>query len=150
TTFGSITVTGGGYTITGNAVALSGGIDDSTATGNNTIKLNITLSADQTFTAPNNAADTLILSGTIANGGFLLTLAGAGGSLKLTRSISGTGGLTDNSAGTTTLSGGGNTYKGTTTVQSGTLVLQKSSGNAIPAALVIGPGSATVQLAASN
>jgi autotransporter-associated beta strand protein len=152
TTFNSITVSGGGYSISGNALTLSTGLDDSNATGSNVINLPITLSKAQTFTAATNAAFGMTLGGTINNNGFLLTVTGGGGPLQISNAVSGTGGLTDSSAGTvtTTLSGPGNTYTGVTTVTNGILILQASPGNAIPAALVIGPGTGVVRLAASN
>jgi autotransporter-associated beta strand protein len=147
TRFTAITLSGGGYSISGNAICLATSLNDSNATGSNTVNLAITLKGAATFTAASNPADDLVLGGLINNGGFLLTLAGSGGPMELTNVISGNGGLTDASAGTVTLSGAGNTYRGATTVSAGTLLLQKSSGNAIPAALSDG---ATVRLAASN
>jgi autotransporter-associated beta strand protein len=149
TQFASITLTGGGYSISGNAVSLTGGLDDSGATGNNTVALPITLTQDETFQAPSGSTS-LTLSGTIANGGFVLTFGGGNGQLTSSGVISGAGSLVVNTPGTTTLSGAGNTYTGTTTVQSGTLVLAKSSGNAVPATLVLSAGSITVRLTAGN
>jgi len=55
--------------------------------------------------------------------------------------ISGTGGFTKSQVGTLVLRGSGNTYTGTTTVRDAGLVLKKSTGEAIPGPLVIGPGS---------
>jgi autotransporter-associated beta strand protein len=151
TTFKSITLSGG-YTIGGNAIVLSAGLNAASATATNTVNLAITLSAAETFTAPTSSTASLILGGAISNGGFLLTVTGGGGPLQITSAVNGSGGLTDSSAGTvtTTLAGPGNTYTGTTTVTNGVLVLQASPGNAIPAALVIGPGTGVVRLALSN
>jgi autotransporter-associated beta strand protein len=147
TSFATITLSGGGYAISGNGIALTGGLDGSGATGSNTFGLNITLSAAETFQAGSGSAS-LTLSGAINNGGFLLTVGGGNGALNFTNTISGSGGLTLTNAGTTTLSGMGNTYTGSTTVQAGTLLLQETSGNAIPSALTI--GAATVRLNGNN
>ena len=61
----------------------------------------------------------MIVSGSVGNGGNLLTLAGAGNT-SFGGVISGNGGLTDNSSGMATLAAN-NTYSGGTTISSGTL-----------------------------
>jgi autotransporter-associated beta strand protein len=147
TPFGTITLSGGGYAISGNSIVLTGGLDGSGATGSNTFGLNIALSTAETFQAGSGSTD-LTLSGAVNNGGFLLTIGGGNGLLGFTNTISGGGGLALTSAGTTTLSGLGNTYAGATTVQAGTLLLQETSGIAIPGTLTI--GAATVRLNGNN
>jgi autotransporter-associated beta strand protein len=145
--FKSITISASGYVISGNSIVLANGLDGSGATGANTFGLNVTLSAAETFQAGSGSTD-LTVSGTISNGGFLLTVGGGNGFLDFTNVLSGTGGLTLADTGTTTLSGPGNTFTGATLVQSGILVLDKTSGNAI-----VGPltsNGATVQLKANN
>ncbi|MGA1980785.1 MAG: autotransporter domain-containing protein, partial [Sedimentisphaerales bacterium] len=76
----------------------------------------ITLASASTI---GSTANTLTASGTIDNGGFLLTVGGAGNET-LSGIISGTGALTKAGAGTVTLSGT-NAYSGGTTVTAGTL-----------------------------
>ena len=73
----------------------------------------------------NNSDSLLTVSGSIANGGFLLTLAGSGNTT-ISGVLSGSGGLTKSGAGTLTLSGN-NTYSGGTTVSGGTLQANSSS-----------------------
>jgi autotransporter-associated beta strand protein len=147
TAFGAITLSGAGYTVSGNAIQLTGGIDASTATGSNSFGLGITLSASQAFNAGNSPTD-LTVGGTVSLGGFTLTVGGGSGELDLTNTVSGTGGLTVNNAGTTVLEGPSDTYTGATTVQGGTLLLRATAGNAVAGALTV--GAATVRLGAGN
>jgi autotransporter-associated beta strand protein len=88
------------------------------------------------------------VSGTLSDGGFTLTIGGGSGKTDLTNVISGSGGVIITNSGTTTLSGPGKSFSGLTKVQNGTLLLQCSSGNAIPGNLTITAG--TVRLNASN
>ncbi|HXZ24938.1 MAG TPA: autotransporter-associated beta strand repeat-containing protein, partial [Nitrospiria bacterium] len=105
TTFISITISGSGYTLSGNAVTLGGTLTDSTASGSSTIALPITLSANRTVTVT-NVAETLTISGSIS---------GAGAFIK-----TGNGML---------ILSGANVNTGTTTVNAG--VLRLAGGNAI-------------------
>jgi autotransporter-associated beta strand protein len=147
TAFGSITFSSAGYTITGNNIVLAGGLDASSSTGANSFGLNATVSGAETFLAGNGAAD-LTVGGTVSESGFALVIGGGNGRIELTNAISGSGGLSIANSGTTTLSGPGNSFSGVTTAQSGTLLLQCSSGNAIPGNLSI--AAATVRLNNSN
>ena len=67
----------------------------------------------------------LTVSGNVADGGYLLTVAGSG-STAISGGLSGGSGLTMSSAGLLTLSGS-NTYTGTTTVNNGILALAFSA-----------------------
>jgi autotransporter-associated beta strand protein len=92
-------------------------------------------------------------SGSCSWGG-VVTLAGnstvyefTGSSLKFTGAVGGAGGLIQAGPGTNILSGlSANNYAGTTIVGGGTLVLNKSSGTAVPGNLVIN-NTAVVRLA---
>jgi autotransporter-associated beta strand protein len=88
------------------------------ATGTNTVSAPLNLTSAQTWTN----AGMLTVSGTLANGGNLLTTAGSG-STTISGDISGAGGLSKTGAGTTTMSGSANSYSGETTVSAGTLLL---------------------------
>ncbi|MDD5326845.1 MAG: autotransporter domain-containing protein [Phycisphaerae bacterium] len=131
------TAAAGTTVVSGATLGLSGGVNYSTAEalnisgtgvsgvgalhnvgGDNTFAGNIILGVASTI---GSSGDTLTASGTINNGGFLLTTAGAG-NVTLSGVISGGGGLTKTGAGTTTLSGVGNSYTGTTTINAGTLI----------------------------
>ena len=108
TSFNTITFSGGGYTVSGNGVTLTGGIDASGATGSNTFNINVTLSQAETFNAGSGTAG-LTLGGTVSNNGFTLTIGGGNGPLTFSNVISGTGGFTQSNAGTVTFSGPANT-----------------------------------------
>ena len=100
TSFRSVRFTDAGFTITGNALTLTNGIINAGGTldpveGNTTWNLSTTLGADQSFMV--NSGN-LIFKGAINNGGFLLTVDGAGDSSigypGEGGAITGTGGLT--------------------------------------------------------
>jgi fibronectin-binding autotransporter adhesin len=79
-------------------------------------------------TTVSSTAGTLSLSGGVSNGGFLLTLNGAG-NIAINSVVSGTGGLTSAGTGTVTLSGATpNSYTGPTVISSGELDLNKTAG----------------------
>jgi autotransporter-associated beta strand protein len=123
-----------GYTISGTGTLTLGtsGIDASTlSSGTTTISAPITLAGAQSWTTGAGAA--LSTTGTINNGGFLLTVSGAG-STKASGIISGSGGLTKSGTGTLTLSGV-NTFTGATTINAGavnvTANLNLGTGNGV-------------------
>jgi autotransporter-associated beta strand protein len=131
-TYGSITFsnTAGLFVIGGNAFTLNG---VSAAITNNsanteTINNNITLGQAQTWTSTSGP---LAFGGVINTGTFLLSLTGANNQT-LSNSIGGTGGLTVNTSGGTTLLSGNNSYSGNTTLTAGTLSISgtnTTSGN---------------------
>jgi outer membrane autotransporter protein len=101
---------------------MSGALDN--ITGDNSFAGAITLASASTIGSTDG---TLTASGAIDNGGFLLTVGGAGNEI-LSGVISNTGALTKAGAGTLTLSGV-NTYTGLTNITAGTLKV--SGGSAI-------------------
>ncbi|WP_171471971.1 autotransporter-associated beta strand repeat-containing protein [Frigoriglobus tundricola] len=130
--FHSITISGGGYDINGNAITLTNGISDSDASNTSEIHLNVALTATETVDVV--AGGDLILSGALSGSGFGITETG-GGTLEYTGFSA-------------------NTYTGTTTVDAGTLIVNRASGlNAIAGDLVIGDnstGGQLVQLQSNN
>lgn len=105
TTFAAITVSGSGYTISGNSITLgSGNMTASYASGSSTISMAVILPADRTVTVTNSSA-TLTLSG-IVSGAFTLTKAGSG---TLALSNANTYGATTISAGTLQIGSGSTT-----------------------------------------
>jgi autotransporter-associated beta strand protein len=101
--------TGGAYTISGNAIDLTGtGISDSSASA---VSISNNLLLTGTLTASVSGAGPLTLSGVLSQSG-----AGMG--------------LTKTGTGTLTLGNAANTYSGTTTISAGTLKL--GAANAVP------------------
>ena len=112
----------GGITIGAEALSLSGTGVSSVGALSNTAGLNtyggaITLAAASTI---GSTLGTLTLSNTVNNGGFGLTLNGAG-AITANGVISGTGALTKTGTGTATLNGT-NSYSGATNVNAGILI----------------------------
>jgi autotransporter-associated beta strand protein len=112
-----VTISGAGAFTLGNS-----GINNSSSSGLKTVSNNLTLAAAQSFI--NNGA--LTLTGSVNNGGLLLTLDGTGAAGTLSGTISGTGGLTKAGTGQWILSGS-NTYTGNTAINSGTLNAQANN-----------------------
>jgi autotransporter-associated beta strand protein len=146
-TFRSITISGSGYTLrglsSGVSIVLTNGLEATFGTGSSTVELNLDLGSSQSFECLYSAAY-IYVSGNINLGSHTLTTLGAGHVL-LGGLISGTGGLTKSGSGTHWLYGSSaNTYSGDTLVNSGTLMLAKTSGNAILyGQLTIGDGVGT-------
>jgi|GEM_PF-1525485 len=100
-----------------------GGITVNAGSGANTISAPVTVGAAQSWT--NNSGNPLTIgTGSINNGGFLLTVAGSGNTT-ISGALGGNGGLTQSASGTLTLSGS-NTYTGATTINTGMLSLTGS------------------------
>jgi len=134
-TYASITFTGSGYTLDGltgsETIGLSGGIDTTAAGSVNTIKLNIDLGSSQNFDASSSTA-ILYVNGDVDLGSYTLTLYGSG-SVHIGGVVSGTGGITKSGYSSTHWLEGAaqNSYTGPTVVEHGTLMLAKTSGNAV-------------------
>ena len=138
TAFTSITLSGNGYVLSGNDITLTGAnaISDSSG-GTNTINLNIAFTNASGSTIAATQSSTPSFSGTMDNGGYLLTVSCAGGSTcSLGGDIWDSGGLTKTGTGTLTL-GTYNDYYGPTNINAGTVnvgaadVFQNSSAVAI-------------------
>ena len=146
TPFHSITFSGVGYAIGGNAISLRAGVS-ATKSGSNSIVLeSIKLVADQTFALL--AGGTLSIHTSIETEGYLLTCTTSfvANSLHLNRRISGSGGLHVSGAGGVTLESlaAPNTYTGATTVSSGRLHVrtdQPGSSVLVTGGQLLGPGS---------
>lgn len=121
TSAGQVIFTNGGFTIAGNALTLQWGLVN--RAGNNTWAIPTTLGLAQSLVSSNGA---LTVSGTVNNGGFNLTLDGAGSNL-ISGVVSGGGSLIKAGSGTSVLNNG-ETYTGGTVVNSGTLQLAYNSG----------------------
>ena len=92
--------------------------------GNATFNTNLTMSAAQSWTNNNNGR-TLVINGSVANGGNLLTIAG-NGPTNLNGAISGAGGLTMNATNNLVLAGA-NTFGGGVTLNAGTLYVNNAT-----------------------
>jgi autotransporter-associated beta strand protein len=121
------------FTVGGSALTIGTGGLTNNSTNLQSISAPITLGGAQSWNA---ASVNLTVSGTVANGGYLLTLEGTGTTGTASGIISGTGGLTKDASGTWVLSGV-NTYTGTTTVSAGTL-------RAATSASALGAGNLTL------
>src|SRR6266542_3272096 len=135
----SIAYNNSGFTNNGLALTITNGIVDNA--GNNTNIIPLTLGAAQSFSNL-AAATTLVLNGTIANGGFGLTVGGDG-NVNLGGVISGTGFLAMSGNGVLRL-GAANTWSNANglTINSGTVRL--ANGASIPT----GNGFGNVSIAA--
>jgi len=113
TSYGSLTLSGSGYTIGGTTGITFTSIDSSQSSSSNTVSLPIDLSGATTVTVDTSGAS-LVLGG-VVSGSAGLTKAGSGG-LDLTQA---------------------NTYTGTTAVQAGTLLVDGAQGTS-PVTIVTG------------
>ncbi|MGC4017358.1 MAG: autotransporter-associated beta strand repeat-containing protein [Luteolibacter sp.] len=140
TAIGQITFANGGFSLSGNAVTLQGGITNTA--GNNTWGIATTLAGPQSFFS---TAGTLTVSSTVNTAGYELTFDGAG---NITESgvISGAGNLVKNGAGTTILSAK-NTFTGSVTVNAGTLRFGTNTNSYSGGTLING---GTLELTGSN
>jgi fibronectin-binding autotransporter adhesin len=132
------------YTIAnGGAFTLTLGVDGIlNSSGSQIIGLNIAMNSAQSWI---NNGTGMSITGTVANGGNLLTVNGSGNT-SISGVISGTGGLTKTGAGTLTLSGV-NSYTGFTRISNGILSISQdlnlgtAPGVATPGSLVIDAGT---------
>lgn len=120
TLFNAIRFEESGYTLTGNAIRLSGGIQTTNAmAGTDSITLNIALTANQTVSV--GPSSVLQLQGVLSGASFGLNKVGSG-TLAYTGSAA-------------------NTYTGSTAVTGGVLVLNNAVGNALAGPLTVGAGA---------
>ncbi len=149
-TFQDLTFTVNGYTLRGEALALTGGINARQSNLGNTIETPVTLSGHQTFDVA-SASGTLLLSGDINLNRANLAIDGRG-TLNASGVIRNRGSVVLTGDNTVTFFGAhSNQLEGTVWVQSGTLILNKVSGGvgqiAVPGDLIVGSsGAASVRL----
>ena len=137
----------GAFAIGGTTITLTSGITSSATNGGTGATLSfgttgITLNGPESFTSNSGL---LTVSAKVANGGNLLTVAGAG-SVSLTGIVSGTGGITESGSGTLTLSGV-NTFSGGLTINSGTVIAGVSNSGTTSGAA--GPSGDAITLGSS-
>lgn len=128
--FRSVTFTDGGYNVRGNAIVVTNGLSSVSGVGGNTVEIDVTLGANQTFV---NNTPFFTISGDINLAGFNLTLdaSDAGDFFILSGAISGTGNLTKLGAGFLNFSGTpANTYVGSLTISAGEFRMDKPDGTA--------------------
>lgn len=148
TTFNSIQFYGNDFVVEGNAVKLTNGINNN-GSSRDTVDLPITLAAAKTITVATGTS--LILGGSLNNGGFLLTVDSSGTTVFNGTSIAGAGGLTleaDGNYGSGKLilqNSQHDTYSGVTTIDSGNLYLDAAQGDSIVGSLLVGIGPGPVQ-----
>jgi len=153
-TFQDLTFTINGYTLRGEALALTAGIHANQPNLGNTIETPVTLSGHQTFNV-SSASGTLLLSGDINLNRANLAIDGRG-NLNASGVIRNRGSVVLTGDNTVTFFGAhSNQLEGTVWVQSGTLILNKVSGGvgqiAVPGDLIVGSsGAASVRLVESG
>ena len=130
---GPITLNGSGFSIEGNPLVLLGGL---VSFGTNTWAIDSTLGAPQSFNA---SGGPLVVAGSIANNGNLLTLD-VSSSMNLAGVVSGSGGLSMALFGTLTM-GALNTYTGPTSISFGTLSLTNSGALAASSSINVNWGA---------
>lgn len=132
TAFSSITLSGSGYVIHGNALALSSasGIEAQNATGTNILNVRVQLDTDLAFECA-QAGAVLIVNGDVDLQNHALT-NNATGIIQLAGIVSGTGSLFKIGPGTLRLSGASdNTFSGPAEVREGLLELGKTGASAL-------------------
>ena len=123
TSFESITISGGGYSLTGNGISLFAGILEEVASGqDNSVSIPIKLLGSQGFHTTGGPSRRLTFHGGIDTNGNILTLEGTGPCNFDGEPIVGTGRITRIAAGQSVFSAN-NTYSGITTVSGGTLII---------------------------
>lgn len=146
---GAALILGAGLTVGGETLSITGtGVGSNGAfraqTGTSSWAGAITLTGNAEIQADSGAALTIdVSSGSAITGTFNLTVDAAGDLTIADPIATSTGTLIKNGVGNLTLSGGSaNTYTGSTTVAAGTLILSKTSGNAIAStAITVGNNS---------
>jgi hypothetical protein len=133
------------YNISGNAVSLSGGITDSTSPGS-TVDLQITLTANQTF----SASDDLGIGDSSSNlnmGTNNLILSGTGGDVDINSAIVGSGELSLDGTNDTWgfLNNNDPSFSGALAVQTGRLIYNAAQPTALGSAAVTIADGATLQ-----
>jgi autotransporter-associated beta strand protein len=136
----------GAFVLSGNSLALSGAIINSSS-NLQAIALPITL--DGTGCTIQATGGPLTLSGSLDNGGTLLTVAG-GNNVTLSGPISGNGGLTMVNTAVLLLTNSNNSYGGSTTLSAGTTCVGADSSFGSPTALLAFNGGALQAEAAIN
>ena len=137
TEFGNIVFQTGGYSVSGSAIELNGAIDGSASSGVTAFNIPVTIEGTSSVLA--GGTGSLITFGqTINTNGFTLSVGGGPGQATFASAISGSGGLSVNSAAVTVTLSGTNSYSGGTADASGTLIVASSSGLARGSSLFVG------------
>ena len=119
TAYHSITFSSGGFTITGNALAITSGITANNAAGTtDNLNVAVTFSTAAPVITVSTAGAALSLGSSVNNGGLQVTVTGAGNTT-IDGSLSGSGGLAMSGTGALTLSAANTGFTGNTTVNSG-------------------------------
>jgi len=131
--------TAGTFAISGNALTVSNGITNLSASAQ-VFSNQVTLGAAQAFNA---SAGSLSFAGNVVNAGNALTVAGSADTL-ISGALSGSGDLSKTDTGTLTLAGNNNSFNGGTTVTGGSVVA--ANNNALGSgAVAMNNGSVVVQ-----
>jgi outer membrane autotransporter protein len=114
----------GSYLVGGNAVTINATGITNNSTLSQTVALDLTLVANQTWTA---AGGNLTVTGNVTNAGYALT-ADANQTISIDGTMSGNGNLVKNGNGTLRLSGNNTAYTGATYINNGTILLGNVNG----------------------
>ncbi len=155
TAFASITFLSDGWTIAGNTLGVTTGINDTTNTaGTNTISANLSFAAathsvgiNVVNPASGATANQLAIGGTVNLGSPGVTTSGVG-SLSFNNTVSGAGGLVADGSGTVSLTAA-DSYGGGTTVNGG-IVAVSGNATALGTGAVTVNSGGTLQLGVSN